>query len=381
MIVDIASGKVRGHVERGVVRFLGIPYAAAPFGENRFRPPAPAPAWDGIRDCLEFGPTAPKGGYTPLMARLLADPDIAGDECLNLNVWAPAPMREGLPVMVWIHGGSLRNGSSAVPTYDGHAFARDGVVLVSINYRLGVEGFANFPDAAPNRGLLDQIAALRWVRDNIASFGGDPENVTVFGESAGAISIGALLVSPHARGLFRRAAMQSGPPMAFSPEAGGRITRLIAKRLGVPATAAAYLGSGPRRIDRRPNGGDAPEQPAPGWRRVRHRRRRRCGADGPDWRRCSRALSSEIDLLLGYNSEEYRLWFVPTGVVDRINPLLFRLALAKLRIKGRVAKVYRANRPTAKPGEVLGHIVSDMLLRVPTNRVAESRPRRQHLHV
>jgi para-nitrobenzyl esterase len=373
MIVDIASGKVRGHVDRGVVRFLGIPYAAAPFGENRFRAPATAPTWDGIRDCLEFGPTAPKGGYTPVMARLLADPDIPGDECLNLNVWAPAPTRDGLPVMVWIHGGSLRNGSSAVATYDGHAFARDGVVLVSINYRLGLEGFAHMPDAVPNRGLLDQIAALRWVRDNIAAFGGDPDNVTVFGESAGAISIGALLVSPHARGLFRRAAMQSGPPMALTPEAGGRITKLIAKRLGVPATAAAFtavdrgaLIAAQTEVTRRTNpllggatfgivvdGDVVPTDPLGALR---------SGA------------AREIDLLLGYNSEEYRLWLVPTGVVDRINPLLARLALAKLRIKGRVAKVYRANRPTAKLGEVLGHIVSDMLLRVPTNRVAESRP-------
>ncbi len=115
------------------------------------------------------------------------------------------------PVMVWIHGGSLRNGSSSMPLYDGHAFARDGVVLVSINYRLGVEGFGVFPDAPDNRGLLDQVAALEWVRDNIAAFGGDPGNVTVFGESAGAISIGALLTSPRAKRLFHRAIMQSGP--------------------------------------------------------------------------------------------------------------------------------------------------------------------------
>ena len=137
-----------------------------------------------MRDCLAFGPTPPKPDYAAPFDQLLAEPNIPGDEWLNLNVWTP-DLAGSAPVLVWIHGGAFSNGNSAVPMYDGHTFARDGVVLVSINYRLGVDGFALLPDAPPNRGLLDQVAALEWVRDNIAAFGGDPANVTIFGESAG----------------------------------------------------------------------------------------------------------------------------------------------------------------------------------------------------
>ncbi|NEB57330.1 carboxylesterase family protein, partial [Streptomyces griseus] len=204
-------GTVRGAVERGVAVFRGIPYAAEPVGALRFRAPAPPEPWTGVRETVAYGPTAPKRPYAPPLDRLLPDPAVPGDGCLNLNVWTPSPGRgtTGLPVLVWIHGGSLVHGSSAVPVYDGSAFARDGVVLVSVNYRLGVEGFGVLPDAPANRGLLDQLAALEWVRDNIAAFGGDPDRVTVAGESAGAVSVAALLASPRSAGLLRRAVLQS----------------------------------------------------------------------------------------------------------------------------------------------------------------------------
>jgi para-nitrobenzyl esterase len=373
VIVPLRSGRIRGREHQGVARFLGIPYAAAPFGPHRFAPPAPVPPWSRVRDALEYGPTAPKGGYNGPLNELLPDPDVAGDECLNLNVWAPSPPRGGCPVMVWVHGGSFRNGSNAVPVYDGQSFARDGVVLVSVNYRLGVEGFAVFPDAPSNRGLLDLIAALRWVRENIAAFGGDPGNVTVFGESAGAIAIGALLVSPAAQGLFRRAAMQSGPPLAVTPKQGARITTVLAKRLGIPATAAAFAEVDRATLLAAQIAATAQGNPltgGPGFGVV---------VDGDvvpadPLTALLAGASSDVDLLVGYNSDEYRLWFVPTGVVDRINGLTLRLALAKFRIRGRVARVYRANRPTARPGEILGAIASDLLMRVPLNRLAQRRP-------
>ncbi|MGW2223719.1 carboxylesterase family protein, partial [Nonomuraea sp. NPDC001684] len=156
IIAATRHGKVRGRLHDGIQVFRGIPYAAPPFGAHRFRAPAPVERWDGVRDAAEFGPTAPKRPYRPPLDRLIPEQQIPGDECLNLNVWTPGADGGARPVMVWIHGGSLRNGSSSLPLYDGHAFARDGVVLVSINYRLGVEGFGVFPDAPDNRGLLDQ---------------------------------------------------------------------------------------------------------------------------------------------------------------------------------------------------------------------------------
>ena len=373
LIVTTTAGRVRGSLIGGTARFLGVPYAATPFGERRFQPPVPVLPWDGVRDALQFGPTAPKGGYLPPLDQLLAEPEIPGDECLNLNVWTPDPATTGLPVMVWIHGGSFRNGSSAVSVYDGESFARDGIVFVSINYRLGVEGFAVFPDAPSNRGLLDQIAALRWVQDNIAAFGGDPTNVTVAGQSAGAISIGALAASPRASGLFRRAVLQSGPPFASAPAGGAQITTIMAKLLGVPATAVAFatvdrsaLLNAQIEAGRSGNplatgtqftvvvdGDVVPTQPLAALRA---------------------GVARGVDMLLGYTTEEYRLWFVPSGVIDRVNRRIMLAASAKLRIKIRVAAKYRVNRPGAKPGEILGSLIGDRALRVPMSRLAESRP-------
>src|SRR5215469_4644459 len=193
----------------GVTRYLGIPYAASPTGPLRFTAPQPPAAWTGIRECTAFGATPPKPDYAAPFDSLLPEPNIPGDDWLTLNVWTP-DLAGSAPVMVWIHGGAFANGNSAVRMYDGYSFARDGVVLVTVNYRLGIDGFALLPDAPPNRGLLDQIAALEWVRDNIAVFGGDPANVTIFGESAGAMSVMTLLGLPRSRGLFRQAIAQSG---------------------------------------------------------------------------------------------------------------------------------------------------------------------------
>src|ERR1700735_2525067 len=233
-----ACGEVRGQSRDGVTRFLGIPYAASPTGALRFRAPAAAQPWTGIRDADSLGATPPKPDYPVPLDQLLPEPNIPGDDWLTVNVWTPGRGGSGLPVMVWIHGGAFSNGNSAVPIYDGHAFARDGVVLVSINYRLGVDGFALLPDAPANRGLLDQIAALEWVRDNAQAFGGDPANVTVFGESAGAMSIADLVASPLAEGLFRRAIVQSGHgELVRSQGAARRLTALIARRLRVAPDA------------------------------------------------------------------------------------------------------------------------------------------------
>lgn len=210
-------GELAG-VERsdGLRIFRGIRYAEAPTGALRWRPPVPAGPWTGVRTALQFGPAC-------VQVRSVAgsiygsDPPRTSEDCLFLNVWAP-PGANGAPVMVWLHGGALRGGDPASGMYDGEALARQGVVMVSLNYRLGVLGYLAHPEltaqspnaSSGNYGLLDQIAALRWVREHIASFGGDPDNVTVFGESAGALSAIELMVSPLARGLFHKVIAQSG---------------------------------------------------------------------------------------------------------------------------------------------------------------------------
>ncbi|MEU0161528.1 carboxylesterase family protein [Streptomyces sp. NPDC006261] len=366
-------GTVGGAVERGVAVFRGIPYAAAPVGARRFRAPEPPEPWEGVRDAVAFGPTAPKRPYAPPLDRLLPDPAVPGEDWLNLNVWTPSTGEgEGLPVLVWIHGGSLLHGSSAVPVYDGSAFARDGVVLVSVNYRLGVEGFGLFPDAPANRGLLDQLAALEWVRDNIAEFGGDPGRVTVAGESAGAVSIAALLATDRAAGLFRRAVLQSGAPAALTPDAARGTTELIARRLGVPATAAALAAVDTDALL------TAQTQVTSGGNPLTGRNSFQIVVDGELLTRDpAKALhtgaAAGVDLLMGTNTEEYRLWFVPGGLTERISSLKLRLALLKFGVPNATARTYRANRPDATPGELLGALATDLLLRVPLNRLADAR--------
>ncbi|POG47959.1 carboxylesterase [Streptomyces sp. ZL-24] len=367
-----AQGTVRGAVERGVAVFRGIPYAAAPVGARRFRAPEPPEPWEGVQEALAFGPTAPKRPYAPPLDRLLPDPEVPGDAWLNLNVWTPSTEAAGLPVLVWIHGGSLLHGSSAVPVYDGWAFGRDGVVLVSVNYRLGIEGFGLFPDAPANRGLLDQLAALEWVRENIAAFGGDPDRVTVAGESAGAVSVAALLATDRAAGLFRRAVLQSGAPAALAPEAARGTTALIAKRLGVPATAAALAAVDPEALLAAQTGVTSGGNPLTG------RNSFQLVVDGELLDRdpaeaLRTGAASGVDLLMGANTEEYRLWFVPSGLTERIGRLKLRLALLKFGVPNATARIYRANRPDATPGELLGALATDLLLRVPLNRLADAR--------
>src|SRR6195952_2525562 len=250
MDVQVSGGQISGTDEGGVTRFLGVPYAAAPFGEHRMAPPRPVVPWDEVRDATAYGPTAPKGDYPPQYQPLLREQVIPGDECLNLNVWTPSTAlsgRGGLPVLVWIHGGSFMNGSGSVLEYDGTAFARDGVVCVTINYRLAAEGFLyteeDAADGTANLGLQDQVAALRWVQDNVAAFGGDPARVTVAGESAGAMSVTTLLAMPSARGLFAQAITQSGAAAhTLTPEIGLTVTRTLAETLGVEPTREAIAG-------------------------------------------------------------------------------------------------------------------------------------------
>ncbi|GHG62234.1 carboxylesterase/lipase family protein [Streptomyces griseocarneus] len=246
-IFTTKNGVVQGfRASDDVVAVLGIPYAAPPFGVNRFREPLPAQAWTGIRDCTAFGPIAPQSAQLPgAPAWSPGDEDI-----LTVNVWTPAPDGGRLPVLVWIHGGAYTFGSSAQPDFDGTVLARAGLVVVTLNYRIGFEGFGHVPAgeglAHPdNRGLLDQVAALRWVRENIAAFGGDPANVTVAGHSSGAASVACLMVMDRARGLFRRAIAHSVASPCYTLDIAAATTREVAAAAGCPATPEGLTSATP----------------------------------------------------------------------------------------------------------------------------------------
>ncbi|RVQ66353.1 carboxylesterase family protein [Croceicoccus ponticola] len=219
-VVKIDSGEIAGNRSGAVTSFLGIPYAAAPVGPLRWRPPSPVTAWTITRQARVYGSDCAQAPFPQDAAPIRTAPS---EDCLFLNVWAPSSRANGkaLPVMVWIHGGGFVNGGGSPAIYDGSNFAADGVVLVSLNYRLGRFGFFLHPaiegeSETGNFGFLDQIAALEWVKRNIGAFGGDPENVTIFGESAGGMSVHMLMQSDKARGLFHKAIIQSGGGTACS---------------------------------------------------------------------------------------------------------------------------------------------------------------------
>ncbi|AMB58306.1 carboxylesterase/lipase family protein [Microterricola viridarii] len=371
--VETESGRVRGSVVDGVHRYLGVPYAAAPFGPNRFRPPQPVVPWSGERDCTEHGATPPQLPYGGGMEKFLGTAHVPGDEILNLAIWAPEGQAGALaPVIVWIHGGSLSRGSNALEVYDGTRFAQDGVLFVGANYRLGAEGFSVLDGAPANLGLADQIEALRWVRRNIWAFGGDPSRVTVMGESAGAITIAALLALPDAASLFDRAIMQSGPPDAKPAKTAGAVTRGMAKLLGVAPSRDAFAALSPARLldaQRRATAGTTPITGGPAFALT-------LGSETVP-RHPMEALTtgagSGIPVLFGANTEEYRLWFVPTGLLTKIGWLHIVVAMAKFGISPGTVRLYRRNRPGASVGELFGALATDLLLRVPLNKLADAR--------
>jgi len=214
--VQLASGVIRGEQQQDLRIFRGVPFAAPPVGERRWRPPAPAVPWTGVRDATRFGPVCPqKRGVYPAWAEVHMDAVGMSEDCLTLNVWAPATGGP-FPVMVYFHGGNMKYGSGSFPKHDGSVLARNGLVVVTVNYRIGFLGRFAHPaltrtqtgEPLVNYGIMDQIAALAWVRDNIAAFGGDPGSVTIFGHSAGGVSVNVLMTTPGSKGLFQRAIAQ-----------------------------------------------------------------------------------------------------------------------------------------------------------------------------
>ncbi|MFF5924022.1 carboxylesterase/lipase family protein [Streptomyces flavochromogenes] len=377
--VRSAAGAVRGTHEAGVAVFRGIPFAEAPVGALRFAAPRPARSWSGVREAVSYGPPPPQSGHFGMDA--LAR-DTPGDDWLTVNVWSPEPTPgTGLPVMVWIQGGAYVFGTSGLPEYDGGRLARDGgVVVVTFNYRVGIEGFGHIEGAPPNRGLLDQVAALEWVRDNIRSFGGDPGRVTVFGQSAGGGSVAALLAMDRAAGLFRRAVAQSVQGTYFSPELASDIATACAAELGLRPTTADLSDVPPYEL---PAAGDALSATMDRWAD-------RWGApayrtipfapvvDGDilpttPWQALSEGAGRDVELLVGHTRDEQRLFTAVTGLLGEVSEEQAAAALRFLAPGPDGARRYRDAFPTADPDGLYELVHSDWLFRMPSLRLAEAR--------
>ncbi len=377
--VHAPAGAVRGSWEAGAAVFRGIPFAEPPAGALRFAAPRRASRWEATREAVSFGPPPPQAagfGMDELARRSV------GDDWLTVNVWSPEPgPGAGLPVMVWIHGGAYAIGMSSLPEYDGGRLARDGgVVVVTFNYRVGVEGFAQIEGAPANRGLLDQIAALEWVHDNIRAFGGDPGRVTVFGESAGGGSVAALLAMPRAAGLFGRAVAQSVPGTFFSPGLAADIASSCAAELGLRPTVADLATVAPAELSA---AGDAVgakmAQWAPRWGQVAYRSILFSPIVDADtlpvtpWQALADGASREIELLVGHTRDEQRLFTALEGLLGQVTQEQAQTALSVLAPGPQGARRYREGFPAAGPEELYETVNSDWLFRMPTMHLAQAR--------
>ena len=374
-VVQTKAGQVRGSEENGAVVFRGIPFAKPPVGALRFCAPEPAEPWDGVRDATAFGPQAPQAEMpgTPPGA---ATADSA--EWLTVNVWTPDPAARTLPVLVWIHGGAYMFGTASDDRYDGGRFARAGVVFVSCNYRLGTEGFAQIPGVPANRGLLDAVAALRWVRDNAARFGGDPANVTVFGESAGAGVIAALLAMDSARGLFTRAVAQSVPGTVFTPGLAAGITNAIAAAAGVAPSYEALSRVAPMSLVEAQMAVTGRMIEFPQWGGVRLTVTPFSPVvDGEvlpraPWRALLSGVAREVELLTGHNRDEYRLFIAMSGQTGTITDEDAATVLDAFAPAPDGAAGYRKAYPDADAGRLYELVFSDWLFRMPTLHLAQA---------
>jgi len=386
-VVQTRSGRVQGEESGGIHVFKGIPYARPPVGELRFRPPQPDEPWQGVREATAFGSIAMQNP-SPLESLFGAAPKPAmGEDCLHLNVWTPGLDGARRPVMVWIHGGAFVTGSGSTPWYDGTTFATRGdVVLVTINYRLGAFGFLHLADAAGdsfagsgNAGILDQAAALAWVRDNIAAFGGDPANVTIFGESAGAMSVGTLLGLPAATGLFRRAALQSGAASTVQTrERANEVAAAMLEALGIPAEDAERIRDVPAeellaaqaKVSLAMAGaGGLPFQPVHDGDAL-PRRPLDAVAEGS---------AAGISVLAGTTQDEARLFtsFDPNATPKDEAELLARcVGLIGSEERSRAAvEAYRRARPEGSLGDVWSAIMTDQIFRLPAARLLDAQSR------
>src|SRR5689334_3792505 len=383
IVATTVQGRVRGARDGQALRFLGIPYAAPPATAGRFAAPVPHARWDGVKDALAYGATSPQPdrGIT-----LIPEPVIAGDNELNMNVFTPDLGAASLPVLVWIHGGGFTGGCNASPWYRGGPFARDGVVLVSINYRLGAEGFLEIPGAPANRAVRDWVRALEWVGENIAAFGGDPGRVTIGGQSAGGAACATLLGVPAARDLFRGAACMSGGQALLQTAEGVRaVAAKMAAQLGTldraaleelpaaailaaqeavtaaggavggrqDAEAVTTLLAGGIALPWAPyaDGEVVAEEPVPAVASVAASARRR-----------------EVSLLAGATAHEFNAAWM---TADWITAAMVADGLAKAGVPAPLAAAYLDR--AGPPGSAVGQAVTDRVFRVPAQRLAQAK--------
>ncbi len=377
------NGTVSGVRDRGLLRFRGIPFAAAPFGANRFRYPQPVASWDGVRDASQrgFGAPQPITPEDPLDAYF--NPRTRGEDCLNLDVWTPDAGSAGLPVMVWIHGGGFMSGGGSVPAHDGYTFARDGFVHVGINYRLGVEGFIYLGEGTDNLGLRDQIAALEWVQRNIHRFGGDPANVTIFGQSGGAVAVMDLLAMPASRGLFVRAIAQSGSPLGVvDGDDAWQVTNRLAERLGIPATKDAFAGVPWERTaaETLPMALDFIDPTRWGSRSFMVSPYRAVyGTPSLPDTVLGAAPSSEVPLLTGTNTNEATGFLMALGLLE-MNDLVGESFLGYLGVDDEIRRAYREDRGLDSIRDIVEASWTDWAFREPTIHLAEARTVPTHLY-
>ncbi len=373
--VRIAAGAVRGRLESDLMVFKGIPFAEPP---ARFSVPQRVKAWAGTRDALSYGPPPPQSGIFGMGA--IAAP---AEGWLTVNVWTP-DLAANLPVMVWIQGGGYLFGTSGLPEYDGGRLAREGnVVVVTFNYRVGIEGFAQIDGAPANRGLLDQVAALEWVQDNINIFGGDPDRVTVFGQSAGGGCVAALLAMPRANGLFRRAIVQSMPGTFFTPELADDISSVLAADLGLEPDGLATIAPGDL-----PAVADAfmakIDQYGDRWGLAAYRRVPLGpivdGATLPTdpWHALAGGAARDVDLIAGHMRHEQRLLSLIDGILGQITEHQAANALSLYAPGPDGVAQYRT--ASDSPDELYDLVHSDWLFRMPSLHLAEAHTGRTYVY-
>ena len=370
-VVGTSSGPVVGTVEGGIEVFRGIPYAAPPIGARRWLPPAPVEPWIEVRDATQFGPACPQDPDPHEMA----EGTPTSEDCLTLNVWTPSTSGQA-PVMVFIHGGGFTAGSTRDPWYDGAAFAGRGVVLVTLQYRIGPFGWLDLSGlgseyaTSGNSGLQDQIAALHWVRENAAAFGGDPSNVTVFGESAGSISLSALLGAPSADGLYDRVVLESGTAgTVATPEWSQRVFERFVEFSGVEVprelldlSTEQVLDTARRIYDTElsdtafhplVDGAILPDLPM----------HRIASPDGPS-----------VPVIIGTNLDEGRYWIYYISELNRL-PLRFYRPWLESLVGDRADEViadYRGERPELSQAQTGMAMSGDVAFRMPALRMAEA---------